>query len=146
MRNFETKSHHFVEYLFVFLSSYGLEYNENMLKHSEFFVSICTANGFWILQKMFTLEYLLEIWSKFSSCLSEAILVYWYINNIHLVVLYINWYWFIVFNTKQVSIFSINLLMIVLCRRVFYFKIIVFINDYEACRYIVIFQCHIWEP
>ena len=42
-----------------FFSSYSLEYNEGRLKLSEIFISMCTASGFWILQNMFTLQYLL---------------------------------------------------------------------------------------
>ena len=42
-----------------FFSSCSLAYNEGRTKLSEFFVSICTSSGFWILKNMFTLQYLL---------------------------------------------------------------------------------------
>ena len=56
---FETQSDHLVDDLFVFLSSYSLECNERGSKLFEFLVSLCTASGFWILQNIFTFQYLL---------------------------------------------------------------------------------------
>ena len=56
----ETESDHFMNDLFVFfLSNCSLDYFEGGSKLSEFFVSMCTASGFWILQNMFALQYLL---------------------------------------------------------------------------------------
>ena len=43
---FETQSDHFLDDLFVFISSFSLEYNEGGWKLSEFFVSMCTASRF----------------------------------------------------------------------------------------------------
>ena len=56
---FETQADHFADDLFVFLSSYSLEYNKGGRKLSVFFVSMCAASGFWILKNMFKLQYLL---------------------------------------------------------------------------------------
>ena len=52
---FETQSDEFVDDLFDFLSNYSLEYNKDGLKPSEFFVSMCTATGFWNFAKHFHL-------------------------------------------------------------------------------------------
>ena len=46
-------------FIWVFLSSYSLEYNERGSKLFEFLVSPRTASGFWILQNIFTFQYLL---------------------------------------------------------------------------------------
>ena len=56
---FEEQSGHVLDDLFVFLWRYSLEHNRGESKLSEFFVSMCTSSGFWILQNMFKLQYLL---------------------------------------------------------------------------------------
>ena len=48
-----------------------------------------------------------------------------------MVVLFINWHYFIVFKWKHVIIFSIKLLMVVLCRGVCYLEIIFLAKEYE---------------
>ena len=49
------------------------------------------------------------------------------------------------FEWKQVIIFSIKLLIVVLWRAVCCFIIIFFCSDYEISRWVVIFQFYIWE-